>query len=196
MGEAGKEDASLDDGKIIELFYERSEQAIIELSSKYGAVCRRVADNILNDPGDCEECLNDAYLAVWNTVPPQRPDPLLSYVCRIVRNLALKRYHENTAQKRNSTYDVALDEIADCLPASASVEEEVAANEMAGAINRFLGTLDRQSRVLFIRRYWYADSIGDLAGLFHISRHAVSVRLSRIRKALKQYLSHEGGISV
>ena len=196
MGEAGKGDTGLDDGKIIELFFERSEQAIIELSSKYGTVCRRVADNILNDPEDAEECLNDAYLAVWNTVPPQRPDPLVSYVCRIVRNLALKKYHANTAQKRNSAYDVALEEIAGCLPSSVSVDEEVAANEMAGAIDRFLGTLDQQSRVLFVRRYWYADSIDDLAGLFHTGRHAVSVRLSRVRKALKQYLSHEGGFSV
>ena len=93
----------MDDSKIIELFFERSEQAIIELSNKYGAICSKVADNILNNRLDSEECVNDAYLGVWNTIPPQRPNPLLSYVCRIVRNLALKKYHENTAQKRNSS---------------------------------------------------------------------------------------------
>ena len=136
--------------------------------------------------------MNDAYLVVWNTVPPQRPDPLPSYVCRIVRNLALKRYHANTAQKRNSTYDIALDEIAECFPASVSVEEEIEAREIAGIIDGFLGTLDRKDRVLFVRRYWYADSIGDLAALFHTSRHAVSVRLFRIRKALKKTLIREG----
>ena len=102
--------SSLDDRKIIELFFERSEQAIIELSNKYGSVCSKVAFNILNNMQDTEECVNDAYLGTWNTIPPQKPDPLLSYVCRIVRNLALKKYHENTAQKRNSFYDVALDE--------------------------------------------------------------------------------------
>ena len=182
----------MDDGRIIELFFERSEQAISELADKYGPICRKVADNILNDRLDTEECVNDAYLGVWNTIPPQKPDPLLSYVCRIVRNLALKKYHEKTAQKRNSSYDAALDEIADCIPSSLSVEDEIAAREVAGMIDRFLETLDRQSRIMFVRRYWHADSIEELAGLFHRSRHYVSVRLSRIRKALGQYLIKEG----
>ena len=174
------------------MFLERSEQAITELSNKYGAVCMKVADNILNNRQDAEECVNDAYLAVWNTIPPQKPDPLVSYVCRIVRNLALKKYHANTAQKRNSFYDVALDELIDCIPGSFSVEDEAEAAELAGSINAFLETLDRQSRILFVRRYWHADSIEALAAMFHKSRHAVSVRLSRIRKALKGYLLKEG----
>ena len=182
----------MDDSKIIELFYERSEQAIIELSNKYGHICYKAADNILNNRLDSEECVNDAYLGVWNTIPPQKPDPLLSYVCRIVRNLALKKYHNNTAQKRNSIYDVALDEIADCIPASYSVEDEFAAREVAGLIDGFLETLDRQSRILFVRRYWHADSIEELAALFHKSKHYISVRLSRIRKDLKHYLEKEG----
>lgn len=185
----------MDDSKIIELFFERSEQAIIELSNKYGAKCSKVADNILNNKLDSEECVNDAYLVVWNTIPPQKPDPLLSYVFRIVRNLALKKYHENTAQKRNSIYDAALDEIADCIPASYSVEDEIAAKEVAGFMDCFLETLDRESRIMFVRRYWHADSIEELGILFHKSKHYVSVRLSRIRKALKQYLK-EKGVSV
>ena len=106
----------MDDSKIIDLFYERSEQAIIELSKKYGAVCTRVANNILNNRQDTEECVNDAYLGAWNTIPPHHPNPLLSYVCRIVRNLAVNRYHANTAAKRNSSYDVALDELENCFP--------------------------------------------------------------------------------
>ena len=182
----------MDDSKIIELFFERSEQAIAELSDKYGSVCAKIAKNILNNRQDVEECVNDAYLAVWNTIPPQKPDPLLSYVCRIVRNLALKKYHANTAQKRNSIYDVALDELIDCIPAACCVEDEAAAREIAGMIGRFLETLDRQSRIMFVRRYWHADSIEDLSALFHKSRHYVSVRLSRVRKALKQYLIKEG----
>lgn len=182
----------MDDSKIIELFFERSEQAIIELSNKYGAICNKVADNILNNRLDSEECVNDAYLGVWNTIPPQRPNPLLSYVCRIVRNLALKKYHENTAQKRNSYYDVALDEIADCIPASFSVEDEIMAKEVAGVIDSYLESLDQQSRIMFIRRYWHADSIEELAALFHKSKHYISVRLSRIRKALRQHLKKEG----
>lgn len=182
----------MEDSKIIELFFERSEQAIIELSNKYGAICGKVADNILNNRLDSEECVNDAYLAVWNKIPPQKPDPLLSYVCRIVRNLALKKYHMKTAQKRNSYYDVALDEIVDCIPAAYSVEDEIMAKEAAAAIDGFLETLDQQSRIMFTRRYWYADSIDEIAAMFHKSKHYVSVRLSRIRKALKQYLGKEG----
>ena len=182
----------MEDSKIIELFFERSEQAIIELSAKYGAACGRIADNILNNRQDSEECVNDAYLAVWNTIPPQRPEMLSGYVFRIVRNQALKKYHEKTAQKRNSIYDVALDEISDCIPGTYSVEDEFAAKEVAGMINGFLETLDAQSRIMFVRRYWHADSIEELASLFHKSRHYISVRLSRIRKALKQYLSKEG----
>ena len=115
-----------------------------------------------------------------------------AYVCRIVRNLAIKKYHENTAQKRNSHYNVALDEIADCIPASFSVEDEIAAKEAAGLIDSFLETLDQQSRIMFVRRYWHADSIEEIADLFHKTRHYISERLSRIRKALKRYLT-EGG---
>lgn len=182
----------MDDKKIIELFYERSEQAITELSKKYGLLCEKIADNILNNHLDAEECVNDAYLAVWNTIPPQNPDSLVSYVCRIVRNQAIKKYHENTALKRNSIYDTSLDELEEVLPSSASVEGELEAKEVSAMIDRFLETLDKQSRTMFIRRYWYLDSIEEIALSFKISKHYISVRLSRIRKALKKHLVKEG----
>ena len=181
----------MDDCQIVELYFARDEQAVRATDEKYGRLCRSIARSLLPDPEDSEECVNDAYLGVWNTIPPQRPDPLLSYVCRIVRNLALKKYHENTAQKRNSYYDAALDEIADCIPASYSVEDEVLVKDLANAINGFLETLDPQSRIMFIRRYWHADSVEEIAALFHKSNHYISVRLSRIRKALKQHLGKE-----
>lgn len=182
----------MEDHQIIELFNERSEQAIIELSNKYGAVCERVANNILNDPQDSEECLNDAYLAAWNTIPPQNPQPLLSYICRIVRNLALKKVRDKHAAKRNSRYDLALDELENCFPAAASVESEFDAGETASAINAFLEGLNKESRILFVRRYWFSDSTYDLAALFRVSPHTISVRLSRIRAKLKKYLLKEG----
>lgn len=182
----------MDDRQIIALFLERSEQAVTELSSKYGTLCTRVATNILNDPQDAEECVNDAYLGVWNTVPPREPDPLVSYLFRIVRNLALKRYRHNVAAKRNSIYDVALDELEGCLAAVGLVEEALDARETARLINEFLATLEKEQRVLFVRRYWYADSIGELATLFDTSRHQISVRLSRIREKLKKHLIKEG----
>ena len=182
----------MEDSEIIELFYERSEQAIVELSKKYGSVCSRVANNILNDRSDAEECVNDAYLAAWDTIPPQRPSPLLSYVCRIVRNLAIKRYHSNTAAKRNSTYDVSLDELENCFPSSDSVEDEFDAKETARIIDEFLETLDEENRVMFVRRYWYAATIEELAELFYTSKHNISVRLHRTREKLKKHLIKEG----
>lgn len=182
----------MDDSKIIELFFERSEQAIIELSEKYGAVCTKVANNILNNRQDTEECVNDAYLGVWNAIPPARPNPLLSYVCRIVRNLAVNRYHANTAAKRNSNYDVALDELENCFPAACSVEDEFHAKEIARIIDGFLGTLDQKNRIMFVRRYWHGDSIAEIANLFSVSSHYVSVRLFRMREKLREHLIREG----
>ena len=182
----------MEDLKIIELFYKRSEQAIIELSNKYGTICKKVANNILNNRQDTEECLNDAYLGAWNTIPPQNPNPLLTHICRIVRNLAIKRYHTNTAAKRNSIYDIALDELENCFPSSATVENEWEARETVESIDRFLASLDRDSRVMFVQRYWYSSSITELAELFHTSKHNVSVRLSRIRAKLRKHLIKEG----
>lgn len=182
----------LEDRKIIELFFERSEQAIIELSKKYGSVCSKVAFNILNNKQDTEECVNDAYLGTWNTIPPQNPNPLLSYVCRIVRNLAIKKYHSNTATKRNSIYDVALDELEECFSSSASVEEELNAVETARIVDNFLESLEQKNRIMFVRRYWHSDSIDDIAKLFHTSNHNISVRLSRTRKKLRKHLIKEG----
>ena len=182
----------MEDSKIIELFYARSEDAIAELSKKYGPYCQKIAKNILNNAEDAEECVNDAYLAVWNTVPPQKPDPLLTYLCHIVRNLAIMKYHGKTAKKRNSIYDVALEEIGDCLPSSRSVEDEAEANAVAELIDRFLGTLEKRDRIMFVRRYWHSDTISEIAALFKMSNNHVSVRLSRIRKELKKYLAKEG----
>lgn len=182
----------MEDNEILELFFARSEQAIAELSAKYGGACRKIAENILKDASDAEECVNDAYLGVWNTVPPKRPECLPGYLFRIVRNLAVKRYRSNTAQKRNGYYDASLDELADCFPSSSSVEEEIEANELAAVIDGFLATLDKDARVLFVRRYCFSDPIEDLAEKFGTSAHNISVRLSRLRKRLKKHLDKEG----
>ena len=182
----------LEDSEIIELFFAREEQAIAELSAKYGAACGRIARNILKNDPDAEECVNDTYLAAWNTIPPQKPDPLRAYIFRIVRNISIAKYHANTAAKRNSFYDAALDELENCLAACVTVEQEVSANELSQKIDRFLDTLDKKSRVMFVRRYWYSDSISDIAESFKISGSNVSVHLFRIRSKLKKYLKKEG----
>lgn len=182
----------LEDSKIIKLFFERVEQAIVELSAKYGTGCKRIARNILKNDLDAEECVNDTYLAAWNTIPPQMPNPLRTYIFRIVRNIAITKYHANTSEKRNSYYDVALEELSDCLAALNTVEQEIAASELSKQIDLFLDTLDKENRVMFVRRYWYSDSISDIAEIFQITNHNVSVRLSRTREKLKIYLMKEG----
>ncbi len=181
-----------DDSKIIELFYARDEQAIVELSAKYSADCDRIAKNILKNQADAEECVNDTYLAAWNAIPPQNPNPLRAFILRIVRNISIAKYHANTAEKRNSYYDVALDELEGCLSSLYSVEREFEARELAKHIDSFLYTLDKDSRVMFVCRYWCSESVADIALKFGTSSHNVSVRLSRIREKLRKYLIKEG----
>ena len=127
-------------------------------------------------------------LAVWNAIPPERPDKLQPYVCRIARNLSLKKYHSNTAQKRNRQYDVILEEIADCLDSGRSVEGEILARELAGELNAFLGTLNSRDRIIFVQRYWYCLSVSEIAENLHMTPNAARVCLHRTREKLKQYL--------
>ena len=182
----------MDDKAIIDLFFERSEQAIRELDTKYGKTCHKVSYNILNDQQDAEECVNDAYLGTWNAIPPQRPNPLLTFLCRIVRNLSIMRYHANTATKRNSAYDIALEELENCLSSGITVEDEVEGKLLVQTIEDFLDTLSRDSRVIFMRRYWFSDSYAEIAKQVGISEKTVSVRLTRIRNQLREHLTKEG----
>ena len=126
------------------------------MSDKYGRLCFKVANNILNNQSDAEECVNDAYLGVWNGIPPQKPNDLSAYVCSIVRNAATKKYHAIKAAKRNSFYDVALDELEDCLASNSTVEKELDATELSNKINAFLGSLYKNDRVMFVKRYFYS----------------------------------------
>jgi len=182
----------MDDKAIIDLFFERSEQAIRELDTKYGKTCHKVSYNILNNQQDAEECVNDAYLGTWNAIPPQRPNPLLTFLCRIVRNLSIMRYHANTATKRNSAYDIALEELENCLSSGITVEDEVEGKLLVQTIEDFLDTLSQDSRVIFMRRYWFSDSYAEIAKQVGISEKTVSVRLTRIRNQLREHLTKEG----
>lgn len=182
----------LDDSKIIDLFFERSEQAIMELSAKYGSTCNKISYNILNNYLDAEECVNDAYLAAWNTIPPQIPKTLKGYVFSIVRKLSISKYHANSALKRNSHYDIALDELEACLASSVTVDDEIAVKELSRLLDNFLDTLDKESRIMFVRRYWYSDSVSAVAERFNISNNNAALRLSRIRDKLRKYLRKEG----
>ena len=182
----------LEDSRIISLFFERSEQAVAELDRKYGATVKKTAANILQDRQDVEECANDTYLRVWNSIPPQNPNPLVSYVCKIARNLALDRWRSNRAEKRNGEMDLVLDEMEECIPSNWNLETEVEARELTEAINRFLAGLPKDDRFLFVRRYWYGDSVADLAAMTKSSANRISVRLFRIREKLRTTLSEEG----
>ncbi len=179
------------DEEIIALFFERSEQAIAELDKAHGGAVRRIASNILGNPEDAEECVSDTYLGVWHRIPPERPVPLRTYVCRIARNLAAKRRRDAAAQKRCG-YDLALDELAGIVPDRDGVEEAVAARELAGLINAFLDTLSYEDRFLFMRRYWYADPLGEAAAMAKMSYGAAAVRLHRVRERLRKHLLKEG----
>lgn len=182
----------MDDNRIVELFFARSEQAIDELDGKYGTTLHRLSRSILGSTRDAEECVNDSYLAAWNAIPPARPDPLLAFVCRIVRNQSIARYHRDRAMKRNSTYDVALEELEGCLTAPDSVEDSVDTALLTRLLEGFLETLPRESRVIFMRRYWFSDSYADIAARVGLSEKNVSVRLTRIRSRLRGYLAEKG----
>ena len=189
MGETRKGgDMMINDEEIFDLFFERSEQAIRELDIKYGKICHNLSYNIVNSRRDAEECVNDAYLGAWNAIPPTRPEPLLSYIVKIVRNVSLKIYYRKEAAKRNSTYTVAMQEIEACIADQKTVEDEVEARELARIIESFLDTLTTKERIIFMRRYAYIDTYADIAKRMGISEKNVSVRLSLIRQKMKQYL--------
>ena len=178
----------MEDEKIIELFFERSELALKEVDIKYGRTCHNISYNILHNDSDAEECVNDTYLGAWNAIPPARPNPLLTFLCKIVRNISLKRYELNTAIKRNSTYDIAMEELENCLASPNTVEDELAGKELAHIIEGFLDTLSVENRVIFLRRYWFSDTYSDIAQRVGLTEKNVSVRLTRTRKQLREYL--------
>lgn len=181
----------MDDKRIVELFWSRIEGAIDAVKRKYGKLLLQIGLNILNDRQDAEEAENDTYLALWNAIPPARPDPLPPYVCRVGRNSALKRLRGREAQKRNSRYDLCLDELSEILP-SGTLEDMLDGRLLGQAIDTFLSTINKEDRILFVRRYWFGDDIGELARRFAISRSNTSVRLFRIREKLKHFLIKEG----
>jgi RNA polymerase sigma-70 factor (ECF subfamily) len=181
----------MDDQTIIRLLWERTEQALSLLARRFGPRLMLTARNILGNHQDAEETVNDTYLAVWNTIPPQQPNPLAAFVYKIGRNLALKRYRANTALKRRSCFDLSLDELAGCIPGPC-LEDTFEARELGRLIDAFLGTVSPDNRNLFLRRYWFGDSVTKIAAAFGMTPNAVSIRLNRIRGQLKNYLNEEG----
>ena len=183
----------MEDQMIIDLYWARSEQAIEESDRKYGGHCRAIARNILDRAEDEEECVNDTWLRAWNAMPPQRPSVLRAFFGRLTRNLALDRWRRDRAAKRGGGQtEVALEELRDCLSSPQRPEEEAEAAQLAAMISRFLYALPKQDRQLFVRRYWYLDSISDLARRFGRESSWVKTRLLRLRRRLRDYLEEEG----
>ncbi len=183
----------MDDQKIIQLYWDRNEQAIPETSSKYGGYCTSIAKNILGNNEDAEECVNDTFLNAWNSMPPHKPNILSAFLGKITRNLSLNRYKHNTAKKRGGCQlSLVLDELSDYIADKNNVEQEIDRKELIIEINRFLSTLPTDKRNIFVCRYWYFDSISDIGIRFNLTETNVSVILRRLRLKLHDYLSERG----
>lgn len=182
----------MEDHAIVELYWARTESAISETAKKYGRYCKVIAHNILSTEEDSEECLNDTWLGAWNAMPDQRPSRLRAFLGRITRNLALDRLDYKNAAKRNNTMSLILSELEECISSPDDVEDAFDAGETAAAISAFLRTLEPDHRNVFLRRYWYADSIREVAMRFGMSESKVKSMLHRIRGQLKSCLLKEG----
>ncbi len=188
-----REETSMEDREIIELYNLRSETAIAQTDVKYGAFCRSIAFHILRDTEDAAECVSDTYLAVWNTIPPSQPQCLRAFLGKITRNLSLNRLEKQHAQKRGGTQaELVLEELSSCIPDKSVAEDITEDIVIRETLNRFLKTLSETERRVFVRRYWYADTAGEIAVKLSITENRVYVLLHRARKKLKVMLEKEG----
>ena len=176
----------MDDSKIIELYMDRSEQAISETARKYGRYCHYIAYNILHNDEDSEECVNDTYLRTWNSIPPKRPNKLQTFLGKITRNLSLNKYEKQSAEKRGSgQIPLILDELTECIPADRNSETLVEDMVIKETLDRFLENLSADARKIFVRRYWYMSSVKEIAEEYGLSESKVTVTLFRTRQKLK-----------
>ena len=185
----------MEDGAIVALYWERKESAIKETSDKYGRYLAKIAWNILADRGDAEESVNDTYLHAWNAMPPHRPQILSTFLGKITRRLSIDLYRRRTSAKRGgSEYALSLDELSDCIQGEGSPEEALDAKELAGQINLFLKELAAEERKLFLRRYYYFDSVAEASASLGMTEGKAKTLLFRIRRKLKEFLEKEGYI--
>ena len=182
----------MDDEKIIDLYFARNETAIQETSSKYGKLCFFVANNILANHEDSEECVNDTYLGVWNAIPPHRPSRFRVFISRITRNLALKKFEYCSAAKRNPNALCSLNELSDCVSGKDYIEDELENKRIEQVISEFLSQQSQDRRTVFLWRYWYFESIESICRRTGYSQSKVTSMLFRTRKNLCTYLESEG----
>ena len=183
----------MEDENIIRLYWDRDETAIEETSKKYGKYCFSIANNILCSREDSEECVNDTYVKVWDSIPPKRPSIFSAFIGKITRNISLNRYKLNNAEKRGgSNMDIVLDEIGEIVSGQPGPEEEAVMSDMTAAVNEFLAALPAEKRIMFVRRYWYADDVKSIALRMGTSENNISVSVRRIRNNLRDYLIERG----
>jgi len=180
------------DQEIIDLYWARDEQAIAHTDKQYGSYCRSIAWNILRSKEDTEECVSDTWLRAWNTMPPQRPSILSSFLGTIIRNLSLDRYRAGQAKKRGGHLERVFAELEQCADAETDLESCFAMGELSRLLDQFLRGLPRRERLIFIRRYWYADPVTEVARRCRMSESAVKVSLHRTRNKLRKLLEQEG----
>lgn len=183
----------MEDNTIIELYWKRDEAAIPATAGKYGRYCNTVAMNILNNTADAEECVNDTWLNAWNAIPPHRPSLLSAFLGKLTRNLAFNRYKKLHTQKRGSgEISLALEELEECLSGGDSVEQEIDRRELTKELDTFLAGLPLETRRCFVRRYWYCDSVRNIATGSGRTPASVTMLLSRTRQQLKKHLAERG----
>lgn len=184
----------MEDKMIIDLFWNRDESAIAQTAGAYGRYCWKIAFNILGNEEDVQECLNDTWLGAWNSIPPAKPACLSAFLGKITRNLAISRYRAGHALKRTGDrLSESLDELGECAAyTSNNVEEAVDRSALEDAINRYLDTVSEKQRCLFVRRYFYMDSVADIAAMYGLGQSDVKVTLLRMRRSLQGVLEKEG----
>lgn len=186
----------MEDSDIVKLYWKRSERAIGETKTKYGTFCRGVAFRILRDSQDAQECEQDTYLRAWNAMPPQRPNVLQAFLGKIARNAALDRWREGKAEKRGQGQaPVLIDELADCLPDGSGVFAGTSEVELVALLNAFLEQAPREQCHFFVRRYWYGDTVAEIASAYGATESKVKMTLARMREELKVVLTR-GGVAL
>jgi len=179
----------MEDREIVSLFWNREEEGLLQAQEKYEKYCYQVAFRILSSHEDARECINDAFLSAWRAIPPHKPENLKTFLGKITRNLSLNRYEYRRAQKRESDMELILHEVEEFLPAGTDTAEEVVWKDL---IDRFLFSLPKNKRILFVRRYWYCHSLSKIAKEMEMTESAVKTSLFRTREKFKNYLEKEG----